>query len=396
MTEQERGALPATADVVVIGAGIVGCSVAYHLARRGISAVVLERATRASGASSANPGTISLVTKQPGPSLDLALLTFERFATLSAELERDVEYERCGVLVVAESDLEMEFLSDLAQRQRVAGAPVETVDAAGARLLNPLLSEAALGGTYCHLDAHVNPHALTLAYAVAAERRGATIVEMTVAIAVSVDRGAICSVQTDRGRVATKWLVNCAGADATAVGAMVGVRHDVVPRVGRMIVLAAPIDLPEVKVVTARQLRAKHLADYKAGGLSFGYTRKQRSRSVILGTTNEAAATAQTPAEATRAILGYAARLMPRLVQLPVTRTTRGVRPTSAAGPIIGRGGGPEGYLAATGHGGDGVSLSAITGEIIAEIIADGAAGASLEMFVARRTAVTTASPVAG
>src|SRR5205085_191154 len=149
----------------------------------------------------------------------------------------------------------------------------------------------------------------------------------------------------------------------------------VVPRRGQIMVLEGVPDLPVNRMSTAKQLVAKHLT--KPGSpedrlsLACGYTSKPRSGTVLLGSTNEFVGyDTRNSLEALSGIAEYACRVLPGIKRLNVLRTWAGLRPYSPSGPIIGRAGGPDGYVAATGHGGDGVALSPITGTCVTEMLA--------------------------
>src|SRR6266516_114985 len=98
-----------TADVVVVGGGAIGSAVAYYLSRAGAKVVVHERNAVGSGSSSANPGSVSMVTKSPGPALRMAQASQLLYENLSNQLGTDVEYLISGTLIVAETEFEMQF-----------------------------------------------------------------------------------------------------------------------------------------------------------------------------------------------------------------------------------------------------------------------------------------------
>jgi glycine/D-amino acid oxidase-like deaminating enzyme len=362
------------ADVVVVGGGAIGSAVAYYLTKAGAKVVLVERNAVGSGSSSANPGAVNMITKKPGPALDLAQASQRLYPGLSAELQTDVEYFVSGTLIVAETDFEMEFCVDLASKQEAAGVRVDVLGPEACRELNPLIEGPIVGGIHCPTDAHINPFRVTNGFARAAERLGAEILTGSPAESVELENGRVRAVRTGRGTIQTSWLVNAAGAYSPLIGKMVGVEHDVVPRRGQIMVLEATPDLPDIKVSSAKQLVAKHLtkpgAKEDAVALAFGYTRKPRSGTVLIGSTNEFVGyDTSNSLNVLASMSAHGKQLMPGLQKLNVMRTWAGLRPYSASGPIIGRAGGPDGYIAATGHGGDGVALSPITGTYVAEMI---------------------------
>ena len=107
-------------DVAIVGGGVIGCAVAYYLAKQGARVTVIERAAIGSGASSANPGAIAMATKNPGPALNLAMASQRLYEGLSAELGMDLEYAVQGNIIVAESETETIFLEKLCAEQQAA------------------------------------------------------------------------------------------------------------------------------------------------------------------------------------------------------------------------------------------------------------------------------------
>lgn len=361
-------------DVAVIGGGVIGCAVAYYLAKQGARVTLVERSVVGSGASSANSGAIAMATKKPGLSLDLALASQTLYPDLGAELGMDLEYAVQGNLIVAETETETIFLEKLALEQQAAGVPAEIVDAARCKTLNPLLEGTVLSGIYCPTDAQVNPFKVTQAYATAAQNIGARVITGSTVEAIELHGDRARTIVTSTGKVRADWVVNAAGAHAEAIGRMAGVEHGVKPRRGQIAVLEASEGMPQVRVAAAGSLLAKHApsaGDKPSANVALSYLSRPLSGTVLLGSTNEFAGfdTRTTP-QGIGEICAGAMRLMPRLGDMSVVRTWAGLRPYSARGPILGNGGGPAGYVTAIGHGGDGVALSPITGVYLADYIA--------------------------
>jgi sarcosine oxidase subunit beta len=375
------------ADVAIIGGGVIGCSVAYYLAKQGASVTIIERAAVGSGASSVNSGVISMATKKPGLSLDLAMASQRLYPALAAELGMDVEYLVLGNLIVAETETEAGFIEELAKEQMAAGVPVEIVSAQRCRELNKLLEGRVLSGMYCPTDAQVDPFKVTRAYARAAENLGAQIVSSTEVQGIETTNGRVSQVVTSRGAVRANWVINAAGAYASAIGAMLGIAHDVKPRRGQCVILEASEDLPAVRVSSAGQLLAKHGGAPAGGGLQvpLGYTSRPVSGTVMLGSTNEFVGyDTRTTREGVAGICRSAINLMPQLSRLNAVRAWAGLRPYSAKGPLLGDGGGVAGYAVATGHGGDGVALAPISGLYMAEYIASDGSQNDLPAFLGK------------
>jgi sarcosine oxidase subunit beta len=361
-------------DVAVIGGGVIGCAVAYYLARKGARVTVIEQSAVGSGASSANSGAIALATKKPGLSLDLAMASQRLYPSLSAKLGMDIEYAVQGNLIVAETETESIFLEKLAAEQQAAGVPAQIVDAAQCNALNPLLEGAVLMGIYCPTDAQVNPFKVTQAFATAAQENGAKVLTNARVERIDVRTNRVAGVATSSGEIAADWIVNAAGAYADFIGKMVGVEHGVKPRRGQIAVLEATDRMPPVRVAAAGSLLAKHDAGTEGksnANVALSYLSRPLSGTVLLGSTNEFAGfDTRTTREGLSEICAGAMRLMPRVGDMAVVRTWAGLRPYCGKGPVLGDGGGPMGYVSAVGHGGDGVALSPITGVYVAEYIA--------------------------
>src|SRR5262245_30833203 len=103
----------AKSNVVVIGGGVIGCAVAYYLAKHGASVTIVERDRVGSVASSVNSGVISMSTKRPGRTLSLAMASQRLYQGLATELGTDLDYQVTGSLIVAESETEAAFVEDL-------------------------------------------------------------------------------------------------------------------------------------------------------------------------------------------------------------------------------------------------------------------------------------------
>lgn len=379
-------------DVAVIGGGVIGCSVAYYLAKAGARVAVLERAVVGAGASSVNSGVVSLATKKPGLALDLAQASQRLYPELGRELGADLEYVADGGMVIAETETEAAYLEEMAAAQQAAGVPLRVLDAAECRKLNPLLEARILTGVYCPTDAQANPFKVTQAFANAAHANGTVVLTGIDVQGIETAGDRVTGVRTSRGLVRARWVINAAGARAGEIGAMVGVPHDIVPRRGQMIVLEAADAMPPMRVGSAGALLAKHKGAAGSINAAFAYTSKPISGTVLLGGTNEFAGfDSRTTQEALAEISRLAVRAMPEIGRLQAIRAWAGLRPYSPKGPILGHAGGPRGYAAAIGHGGDGVALSPITGVYLAEYIARDGQDEGLPAFLAKRKALVTA-----
>ncbi len=379
--------LPSRADVVIIGGGVIGSSVAYHLSKRKIDVLVLEKKGLVSGTSSACDGLIYLQSKKPGPHLKLALESRKRFDSLQEELGTDIEFRSRGGMVVIETQEELEAMRLFVEEQKETGLDVTLLDTKEARELEPSLSKGVLGCTYSPLDGQVNPIALGLAFLKGATARGARIYPFTGVSGFSRKNHHLVDVQTNRGNVETRVVVNAAGVHATEIGKMIHVEIPIKPRRGQILVTEALPPLLTQGLLSAKYLAAKYnpsLAETGEIGVSIEQT---KSGGFLLGSTREFVGfDKRTTWSGMKHIALQTSRIIPVLREVRVIRTFAGLRPYTPDGlPILGPVHNHEAFFMAAGHEGDGIALSPITGQLIAEWIVEGSPGMDLSDFSLER-----------
>jgi len=371
------------ADVVVVGAGVVGAAVGYFLAAAGLRVTIVDRGAVAGGTSSASAGHTSVQGRVPGPALDLALASIDLLDELSRELPGEVEYVRAGGLILAETAVEHRLLREFASRQ-AAHVPVELVDAAGLRRLEPHLAPGRfLGGTFCALDGYVNPMALAVALARGAVRRGARVAPHTEVTGIEKLPGRVAGVRT-RGR--TLWapvIVNAAGVWSPDIGRLAGLDVAVVPRKGQLLV-SEPLP-PLVRSVISH---AGHVP-FREHGIDAppeveGELAKKRylkqvrggrfTGRVYVGSTSEFVGFDRGSTwEGVGQLCRYAVETVPALGRARLVRAWAGLRPRSRDGRfLIGPAPGLGGFWLATGHDSIGVLYSLVTGKLLAQWIVSG------------------------
>jgi sarcosine oxidase subunit beta len=384
MTQSNNASsIPPTADVVLIGAGVIGASIAFHLSRRGIKPLVVEKNEPAAGSSGACDGLVFMQSKRPGLHLELALASRRRFSELSGELGRAIEFRNSGGLLVIESEAELAAMRLSIAALRLGGLDVELIDGEEARRREPCLSERVIAATYCALDAQVNPYALTFAFLRAAKAAGAQVLTGAAVTAIETQSGKVRSVATSGHRINTPLVVNAAGALAADVGRLVGLDIPIVPRRGQILVTAAVPPLLRGCLISAQYVAAKFKPELAAtGGMGFSLEQAD-SGNILIGSTREFVGfDRRTTFEGIRTIASRIVSVIPALKHVPVIRSFGGLRPYTPDGlPILGKVAGLEGFIMAAGHEGDGIALSAVTGELIADLIATGRTQFPLEDF---------------
>ncbi len=216
--------LPRHARVVVIGGGVVGCSVAYHLAKLGwTDVVVLERKQLTSGTTWHAAGLIAQL-RATANMTRLAKYSQELYGALEAETGLATGFRRNGSLTVALTEERFEELKRGASMARAFGVEIETLSAAEAGRLHPLLdTTGVVGAVALPKDGQGDPTNIALALAKGARQRGVRIFEHAKVTAVTQAGGRVTGVVTDRGEISAEVVVNCAGMWGRALGRMAGV-----------------------------------------------------------------------------------------------------------------------------------------------------------------------------
>ncbi len=219
------------AEVVIIGGGVNGCSLAYQLARRKIDVVVLEKKYLSSGATGACGAGIrqQWSTKE---NIELSMKSVKIFEKLSKELGEDIEFRQGGYLIAVHNDKDMKQSEKNVEMQRSLGLKVDILKPEQITDVVPILDVKgmrAIGATFCPTDGHANPFKTTFAYANAARRNGATIYTHTNVVDIKLDNKKIKEVITDRGNIKTDTVVNAAGVWSKDIGLMAGVKLPNIP-----------------------------------------------------------------------------------------------------------------------------------------------------------------------
>ena len=374
-----------TADVLIIGGGVIGTSIAYYLSCREIRVILLDKGELAGGTSGACDGLIFLQSKKPGLHLRLALTSQQLYAELAEALPRGIAYRNTGGLVVMENESDIESMQAHVQQQQVNGLDVRLLDRQQLLDIEPCLSPELFGAAFSPLDSQVDPIALTQALALGAQMRGARLCPRTEVLGITRTRDRVDAVQTRQERFQAGWVINAAGVWAPAINQMLGLRLPIIPRRGQILVSEPLPPLLGKCLLSARYMSAKYqAATLDAGQQNGGVSMEQSERgNLLLGSTREFVGfDRRTTLNGLQTIARSAAGIIPALRDVQVIRSFAGLRPYTPDGlPVLGRVSECPGLLMAAGHEGDGIALAPVTGLLIAELIADGAESLPLEAF---------------
>jgi 4-methylaminobutanoate oxidase (formaldehyde-forming) len=217
--------LPARARVVVIGGGVIGCSVAYHLAQLGcMDVVLLERHRVTAGTTWHSAGLMVTFGSTSETSTEFRKYSRELYARLEAETGQATGFKPIGFIEVACDDGRLEEYRRVAAFNRHCGIDVHEISAREVGELFPLArTDDILAGFYVKEDGRVDPVDVTMALAKGARLRGATILEQVPVTGITQHRGAVTGVVTPFGTIDAEFVVNCTGAWGREVGALAGV-----------------------------------------------------------------------------------------------------------------------------------------------------------------------------
>lgn len=357
--------------IVIIGGGIIGTSIAFHLSKQTAQVTLIEAGDLASGSSGACDGLVFMQSKKPGIHLRLAIESLKRFEELKKELPFDIEFKKTGGLVIIETDTEYQAMEKYVKKQQAIGLDVQLLDNTQTHKKEPLLSASIIGSTFSPLDAQVNPINLTLGFAIAARKNHAKIMTGTKVHDILINNNKVTGVATNRGSIKADLVVNAAGSMAGLISQMVGIHTPIKPRRGQIVVTHAGKSILKHCLISAKYIAAKYdpgLAGKSGQGISMEQT---DNGNLLLGSTREFSGfNKENTLSGIRGIIKQAATVLPTLENFQIIRTFAGLRPFTPDGlPILGPVKSLEGFIMAAGHEGDGIALSPITGDLMSQML---------------------------
>jgi len=352
--------LPRRAEVVVIGGGIVGASIAFHLAEAGIDdLVLLERSDFACG-SSGKP--IGGVRGQFSDALNIqlaarSLTAYDRFRQSPGA---DIHLDKVGYLFLLRTPDDVARFEKSIAIQNEHGIPTRLISPAEAHELSPPADPGAfVAAAFSPSDGHAHPTVAASAYVDAARRRGARAVTGCDVLDIEIRGGEIAAVQTSRGSVRTSIVVCAAGPWSGEIGAMVGVELDVRP-VRRQIAFSEPLAPSAPRLPFTIDYDSTFYFHSAGDGVLLGMSDPDQAPGFGCDYTEE-----WLPA-----LRRSAARCAPSLADVPVSHGWAGLyEMTPDANALIGQSRSVGRFLYATGFSGHGFCQAPATGEVIRDLV---------------------------
>ncbi|MGU3352799.1 NAD(P)/FAD-dependent oxidoreductase [Bacillus sp. M5A3_1b] len=363
-------------DVLIIGGGIIGCSIAYYTSKYGRDVTIIEKGEFVSGTSSRCDGNILAIDKDPGFDSQMSLVSQRLVTDLSEELEHSFEYRAPGSILVCESDEEMEAALQWVNRQKEAGLPFRMLDRQDIRAESPFFADDLLGGLECATDSTVNPYLLAFSLLAESKKFGTKVFNHTEVKEMKRDIDGYFIVETTNGTFTAKQVVNAAGVWAPKIGEMLDVNIPIEPRKGHIIVASRQQHVGCRKVMEFGYLISKFGGKRKVDALTEKYGvalvfEPTESQNFLIGSSREFVGFhTRINNELIKCIANRAIRFYPKMADMMVIRSYAGLRPwTEDHLPIISRVEHIPNYFIAAGHEGDGISLAAVTGKVIEELL---------------------------
>lgn len=361
-----------TADIVIIGGGCMGTSVAYHLARREVKDVVLiEREQMlGTGSTGRNAGGVRHQFSTEA-NVKLSIESIRILENFREEVGQEIDFHQDGYLFLLSRERDLETFCDRAEMQHRLGIEVDLLSAQEAQKLVPGLGiEGIIGATFCARDGIADPNGVTMGFAKAAQKSGVEIIRETEVTGITIESGRVRSVETNHGSIATRAVVNAAGPYAGNIGHLAGLDIPVLP-LRRHIFITEPIidsessrEVPSSRIMVI-DFETTFYFHREGAGILFGMGDPEEISSFDMSV----------KWEFLEKVSQVAIRRLPRLAEAGIAHAWAGLyEMTPDAMPIIGAANEPEGFFMINGFSGHGFQHSPAAGRILADLIIDGTA----------------------
>jgi sarcosine oxidase subunit beta len=384
-----------TADAVIVGGGCMGASVAWHLAQRGMTNVVLvEREPQlATGSTGKNAGGVRHQFSHPA-NIELSIESIAMMARFEEVVGTPIDFHQDGYLFLLSKPAHVATFLKNVQLQKSHGVDVQWLSPAEAQTLAPGLDVTGVkGATYCAADGVADPNGVTVGFAKGAQAKGATVLRETEVTGIRLERNRVAEVQTSRGNIATPLVVNAAGPWAKSIGRLCGVDVPVEPERRHIFIASAPgggswDDAPNTGRVPANKLlvidfESTFYFHREGGGLLFG-----------MGDPDEQPGFDITVRwDFLPKVIEVAMQRLPALADAAVSHAWAGLyEMTPDHNPIIGPSSDVEGFHTIAGFSGHGFQHAPAAGRILADVITGRDPKFDLSPFTLERFSARTTS----
>lgn len=353
------GVLPSQASVVIVGGGVIGVSVAYHLSAAGVPGVVLvDKGALGSGSTSKAAGGVRAQFSDRINIL-LGLRGIETFTHFRERFDQEIDLHQVGYLFLLDSPDSVSAFEQNVALQNELGVPSRMISVGEAKRMSPMIeTDGLLAAAYSPEDGHCTPESVVLGYASAARRAGARLIVNCAATGIETAGSRIVAVNTEGGRVETDTVVCAAGAWSRQIGEWVGVNLPVTP-LRRQVLVTEPI--PDLAPDTPFTI------DF---GASFYFHREGNGLLLGMSDPDEVPGFELTRTDSWLPGLGEAiARRTPRLLDVGIATGWAGLyEMTPDQNALIGEAGDVARFLYATGFSGHGFMMGPAVGEVMRDL----------------------------
>jgi sarcosine oxidase subunit beta len=353
--------MPDRADAVIIGGGVMGCAIAYNLAKEGLKPVIIEKSDIGGEASGSNGGGVRQSARNL-KEMPLAMQSIQMYGHLHEELGMDVEYVREGNLRLCTSDEELETMRKSVETQRTVGLELKMLDRKQVLEINPYVGDKVIGASFCPTDGHVNPFLVTYGFFKKAKSLGARFHTHEEAAEIRLQKGKVTAVVTDKNTFETDLVVDAAGIAGRKIANMVGLDFPMRPLFSQALITEPYPALFRQMIGHAKGLfygRQTVHGPFFWGGFVGTEQFIHREGKPLFHFIEPAIS---------RLVIDF----FPVLKDLHVIRTWSGlIAQVSDSIPVLGFTQEVPGFVFATGFSGHGFGLAPVIGRLISELIMD-------------------------
>jgi glycine/D-amino acid oxidase-like deaminating enzyme len=354
-------------DAIVIGAGIVGASVALSLTNSGLKVLVIDRGAVSSGTTGAGEGNILVSDKDPGPELTLALRSRDLWFEMQNDVGDSFELEAKGGVVVARNDEGP--LMELAHEQSLNGVSVQKLDHSSLHEVEPYLDQRYQSGVFYPQDAQCQPMLAAAHVIRAVVTRGGAFISQARVTKINVREGRVVGIETTQGNFSAPVIVNATGTWAGELAKMAGSHLPIAPRKGFILVTE-----PTKKYVFHKVYDSDYVANVASSDAELQTStvvEGTRAGTILIGASRERVGfDGSMNYEILRRLAAQATSLFPVLRDVQLLRAYRGFRPYAPDHlPVIGEDATVKGLWHSAGHEGAGIGLAPGSAALITDAI---------------------------